>query len=49
MVIVEFVEQALALIEAFVVILVEKPNINLAVSLTFGQAGDSLRRNLQIK
>ena len=36
MVIVEYVEQGLARIEAFVVISVEKPNINLEVSLTFG-------------
>ena len=49
MVIVEFVEQGLARIEAFVVILVEKPNINLEVSLTYGHAGDSVPRKLQIK
>ena len=49
MVIVEFVEQGLARIEAFVVTSVEKPNINLEVSLTSGQAGDSLPRKLQIK
>jgi len=49
MVIVEYVEQGLARIEAFAVISVEKPNINLEVSLTFGQAGVSLPRKLQIK
>ena len=49
MVIVEYVEQGLARIEAFVVISVEKPNINLEVSLTFGQAGVSLPRKLEIK
>ena len=49
MVIVEYVEQGLARIEALVVISVEKPNINLEVSLTFGQAGVSVPRKLQIK